>query len=371
MAVETPARLKPGAFVTRKASNLAALQGPFRMAARRVRTERALSVAINTLTIPIFLSIAWVVAVRFTLVDLPQWPVLLPIAAWGIALLIVRSRTRVSTGEAARYLDHVLSLDEAIATYVEIVSRRPGNRRSDTGSNRAYALGESIQHSLKTRGVRLPGANVRLTRKQMMATVGATLLLALFLAVPTPLDAVRLEKQKLAQSISSQLQRIANLRADFISRPQVPDATRSALLAELDRLESSLKTPGMDQASVLAAISDTQERLRQLSPDLSSDFDPILRAAQKIQETVLRNSTWAGGSSTARTDIGRAADATEFFSSYILTKNGSEAFGAGFTKASRSSSAIGFEGASSLVATRDAALARLLQDTSSELVLVK
>ena len=227
---------------SRRASKMAPFYGPLRMAARRVRLERGLSLAIASFPAAVFLSIAWVVLLRFTLLDLPQWPVLLPVAAWTVALLIAISRIRVSTAQSARYLDRKLTLDERLATYVELLSRQRRGIPSEAAKRHIDELANSAKELLKAVSRRMPGIGVHAGRNRLVMLAVPVAILAATLIVPTPLDSVRAEKLRFAQSISAQLQRIADLRADYVARPQIPDATRSALLAELDRLEAKLKT---------------------------------------------------------------------------------------------------------------------------------
>jgi hypothetical protein len=292
----------------------------FRVAARRVRTERALSFAARWAALSIVLSTLWVGLLRFTLIELPEWPVLLPFAALVVALVVYWSRTRVTTGQAARYLDHALGLDERLATLTEIASRRTSGP-SRSGAAYLQEMSESALELVEERMARLPRLRVRVALPQVAIATIAAGLLAFAMVTPTPVDIVRIERQKLAQSVNVELQRISDLRADFLARPQVSDTARKALLAELDRLEATLKTPGLDRASLLAAIAATQEKLRQVSPETSAEFDPVIRASQIIQEAAVRDSLWSQAMSTARNDLGRAADASDFLARSFLEED--------------------------------------------------
>lgn len=367
MSVQARASHRAAPPSSRRASKLAPFHGPLRMAARRVRLERALTVALRWLPVAVSFSVAWVILLRFTLIELPQWPALVPLCAWAVLVTLTYSRTRVSTALSARYLDHKLGLDERLATYVELLSRQQRTAMSVAAKTHADGLAQSAFQLLNARLKRMPGIGVRTGRNQYIILAVCAAIVALAVTLPTPVDAVRAEKLRLAQSIAAQLQRVADLRADFIARPQIPDATRATLLAELDRLEAKLKMPGVDQASLLAAISDAQERLRELSPDLLSDFDAVIRAAQMVQDTVLRNSPWAKSDSKEKNDLGRAADASAFLASFVTSADFGEAFEAGFTPVQQANSSRGFEGASGVLTTPDGALARLLQDTSAAL----
>ena len=365
MSTLTPASRIPYSNSIRKKGKLAEFNGVFRVAARRVRAERTLSFAAASLPLPILLATAWVIFVRFTLLDLPQWPALIPFIVWALALIVVLARTRVTTGQAARYLDRALGLDERLAPYVELISRPQGLSRSSVRSSYIQNLGANTLKMVKASMKRLPGVGIRSGRTRMLAMPISALVLALAIFAPTPLDTVRAERYRLAQSVASQVQRIADLRADFIARPQVQDSVRAALLAELDRLEAALKTPGMDRASLLAALADAQERLRELSPDLASDFDALIRAAQLIQEAAAQTSPWSKATSKARTDLGLAADASDYLSDFVIADAQGEVFADSFSIFAQAAAAQRFESASGVAAQRDAGLAKLLQDTGT------
>ena len=343
---------------------LADFRDLIRMAALRVRVERTVSFAVASFPVAVAGIVLWVALVRFTLLQLTPWVALLPVSVWVVALLVVLARTRVTTGEAARYLDKALGLDERLATYVELVSR-PG-LVSGSAARRTYLqdLAQNTRQLVATGGTRFPPLKIRTHRFGLLAMPIAAMLLAVLLVVPTPLDAVRLERQRLAQSIQAQVQRIADLRADFVARPQVSDSVRSALLAELDRLEAALKTPGLDRASLLAAVADTQERLREISPDLSSDFEALIRAAQLIQEAAAQTSPWSRSTSKEQTELGLAADAAEYLSNFVISDERAEVFVPEFSIFAQTAAAQKLESAAGVAGARDSSLAKLLQETS-------
>jgi hypothetical protein len=338
----------------------------FRVAARRVRTERTLSFAARWVALPIVLSTLWVGLLRFTLIELPEWPVLLPFVAWVVALVVYWSRTRVTTGQAARYLDHALGLDERLATLTEFASRRTGGR-SRSGAAYLQEMGESALKLVEERMARLPSLRALVALPQVATATIAAGLLALAMVTPTPVDTVRMERQKLAQSVNMEIQRISDLRSDILARPQVSDLAKRALLAELDKLEATLKTPGLDRASLLAAIAATQERLRQVSPETSADFDPLIRAGQIIQEAAARNSLWSQAMSKARNDLGRAADASEFLSTSILSEDSDPEASTLNLSFEHADIAKRLDGAAGLALGREPTLAAQLDTTSSAL----
>ncbi|MEO5954010.1 MAG: hypothetical protein ABIQ44_16235, partial [Chloroflexia bacterium] len=78
--------------------------------------RKTLVFASATLWVAILLACSWVVLVRFTLLDVPQWPALLFPVAWLGLLVVIRRTRKVGIGESARFLDKALGLDERVAT---------------------------------------------------------------------------------------------------------------------------------------------------------------------------------------------------------------------------------------------------------------
>src|SRR6478752_6819445 len=94
-------------------------------ARKRIARRRTLRIAASTLAVPVAMSAIWVGVFRFTLLDIPQWPVLLFILAWLAALLVVTRTAHISTGQSARFLDRALALDERVGTLHELARSTP------------------------------------------------------------------------------------------------------------------------------------------------------------------------------------------------------------------------------------------------------
>src|SRR5438270_543839 len=74
-------------------------------ARKRLRLRRTLNLVASTLAAPLAAAALWVALFRFTLLDLPQWPIILFVAVWALMLMITSLRQRVPYGQSARYLD--------------------------------------------------------------------------------------------------------------------------------------------------------------------------------------------------------------------------------------------------------------------------
>src|SRR4051794_14771936 len=94
-------------------------------ARKRIARRRTLRITASTLALPITLCAVWVGLARFTLLEIPRWPVLLIMFAWLVALLIVTRTAHISAGQSARFLDRALSLDERVGTLYELARATP------------------------------------------------------------------------------------------------------------------------------------------------------------------------------------------------------------------------------------------------------
>ena len=273
-----------------------------RAARKGLRRGSMLRLIFSTVSLPLVSSAAWIALSRFTLLDLPQWPILFFFALWAIAVSIDSLSRRISDGQSARYLDRVLSLDERLGTLVEIAKATPVKSLSGTRKGIPSDLLEDTAFLLRTRLASLPNAWKFSARRGQVVRVGLALLaLAAARAVPTSLDQVRAERAALQRTVAAELDKIAQMKTDLVTRPGLTDADRQAITEQLDSLSQSLSTPNLDRSALLAALSDAQQQLQQLSPQTSADFDNLVAAARNMQQATI-NATRGGalGSEVAR-----------------------------------------------------------------------
>jgi len=93
---------------------------------------------------------------RFTLLDLPQWPIPSFFALWVLVQLLITSNQRISAGQSARYLDRVLSLDERLGTLFEIARSTPVQNLSPAPPRVPTGLLEDAAFQVKARRTNLP-----------------------------------------------------------------------------------------------------------------------------------------------------------------------------------------------------------------------
>jgi hypothetical protein len=300
-----------------------------RRARAAIRRERTLKLAINTVAAPVFLSAAWVALVRFTLLDLPLWPALLFPLAWVAALIIAGATLRVSLSESARFLDRCLDLDERVATCVQMLRQTPihGLKREKLPVS-PYMLDDTARH-LRVKSTELPaGWHVSFERRQALATLVPVVFLMGAIFLPTPLDQVRSERAELQQAVNEQVAKIETLRADIVARPSLDDASKAQINQQLLALEQTLQSPPVDRSNYLAAITDAQSKLQDMSSETPDDFAGVVAAAKTVQSAALdisRNSQagldadsgWDPTTVADLSDLGKAADAANVMSGWL------------------------------------------------------
>ncbi|MGA7732712.1 MAG: hypothetical protein WCD37_15755, partial [Chloroflexia bacterium] len=295
--------------------------------------RKTLGFAAATLWVAVLLSCLWVALVRFTLLDIPQWPAVLFPIAWLVLLLVVRRTRRIGIGEAARYLDRALSLDERVATSLELVRStpvaglRPGKMRAPR------AMLEETAYYLKQKRSLLPtGWGYTLRRWQWAAMGMGLLVLCGAILLPTPLDQVRAERAELRRAVNEQIARVEQLRAELVARPGLDEESKALIEQELQRLLDVLATPQHDRSALLAAIADTQERLQALSPESTADFSGLVAAAKTVQNATVStarlgslqftlDNLWSPEDLPDLSDLGKAADAARTLADWVETLN--------------------------------------------------
>ena len=294
-----------------------------------IRKERTYALATRTIAIPLLLAALWVALVRFTLIDLPIWPAVLFPLAWVVALVVAGSTQRVSLSEAARYLDHHRELDERMATCLQLLREVPiRGLRQRREPVPVYVL-EDTALQLRTKAQALPrGWRMNLGRRQVLSVVVPLLVLVGAALLPTPLDQIRSEQAELRRAVTEQIAKIETLRADIVARPGLDEASKAQINQQLLTLEQTLQSPPVDRSNFLAAITDAQSKLQDLSSQTPNDFAGVVSAAKTVQSAAVdisRNpqsgldadSGWDPGKVADLSDLGKAADAANLMSSWL------------------------------------------------------
>jgi hypothetical protein len=300
----------------------------------------------------------WIAFVRFTLVELPAWPAGVIFASWLVVWLVWVARYRPAQAQAARFLDRVLNLDERVSTWLEIERGRRFGRSYYAHVFAGRQLLVDTVEKLRERRHRMPaGFSFKPRLVHVVAVSVGLLALAAAITLPTPLDEVRAERAALRRAVQAQMEQIAALRQELAAHPSLPANLRSALLAELAGVEQQLSMTKLDREAMIAALADAQERVRRLTSASASDFDQLVAAARVIQSGAAENSNWEPAESPETTDLGRAAEASEFLADYIPQ----------FTDSERREVAQALERASDIVSTRHAELSEDLTASAKAL----
>jgi hypothetical protein len=334
-----PIEMRAGAQGER---SLAVLERALKAARIRLKRRHTLEIALATLALPVFGAALWIGLSRFTLIDIPQALALAFILLWFVGLFVVSRTYRVGTGEAARYLDRTLGLDERFATCVELARSSPLTGLKGRKSPLPDGLVEDTVFQVKARQNQLPSPwRARMRRRQAGVITFSILALSLSMFLPTPLDSVRAERAQLRRAVAEELARVEQLKAQVVERPGLSESSRAGILSELESLEATLRGDILDRSALLAELADTQERLHQLSPESTADFTGLIAAARTVQNaaaTAARSSSgeqafeweWDPNNFPDLSDLGRAADAAsgmatrfKFFSSLQYRQLGS------------------------------------------------
>lgn len=284
-----------------------------RVGMRRVRGQRALVSLARWFFIPVAAAGLWIGVSRFTLLDLARWPAFAFVAAWLLGLLVWVNRLPVTPLQSAKYLDRALGLDARLATCIESARSQDPNKFSPQAFSIRFNMFSETVDLLAEKLGGLPSifrVNLSPRNGVALAVALAALLAAIFL--PTPLDAVRAERAELQATLAAQLQKIGSLRDDIMSRPNLSADVKQAIASDLSALEQKLLSPDLDRAAMLADLADAQQQLRRLSASSSSDFDPLVSAALSVQAGVANNADWVPADARSQTDLGRAAEASDY-----------------------------------------------------------
>lgn len=293
---------------------------------RRLRTKRVVRVALLSLPVLVVVCVLWVLLARYTFVEVPQWGVLGFVAAWLVGLMVVRSRIRVPSGEAARYLDSALGLDERVATSVELLRSGPVTSLKASHSLPENLIGDAAHHLNLTLDFLPTPWRYAAHRWQLTLPLALVFVLLAAIVLPTPLDAIRAERAQMAAVARAELQRVEDFKGQIVQRSALPDGAKDRLLSEMSRLEDAIVAAGSDRSALLAALNDAQERLQELAPGALSDFDGLLAAARTVQQATVnavRNRApedvadwaWNPADFPNLSDLAKAADAADVLGS--------------------------------------------------------
>jgi hypothetical protein len=297
-------------------------------ARRHLRTRHLLRAALASLPAVVLACALWIVLIRYTFAEVPPWAGLLFVAAWVVGLVILRSRIDVPMGEAARYLDSALGLDERVSTSVELIRSGPVSRLRGSRPMPESLLGDAAHHLNLTLG-NLPSPwrfNAR--RRQLLLPPVLVMAMLAAILLPTPLDAIRAERAQLDAVARAELERVAAFKGQIVERDGLTNAAKEQLLAELSRLEAAISSARGDRSALLAALNDAQERLQELAPGSLSEFDGLLAAARTVQlatVNAVRNSSpedvadwaWNPADYPELSDLAKAADAADVLNTRI------------------------------------------------------
>jgi hypothetical protein len=276
-----------------------------------LRTRRRFRVLALVLPVAVALSALLVGISRFTLSGLPEWFALVPIAAALPLAWLLAGVKGVSTSDAARYLDSAWGLDQRLSTLTQLQRRRAYSTARQSNVIPLRLLASDTLHTMQKSARAIPWVpSFKLSRTQFAALFASFSLLLFALFASSPADSVRADIAATEQALATQLQELAELRAE-VERIGLPQNLKSAILDELDTLESALRSAGPDRSALLAALGDAQSRIGNLTPERVSQWGEIIRAARALQDMGRRAIGWEPPPVDDLTDLSSGALAAE------------------------------------------------------------
>jgi hypothetical protein len=260
----------------------------------------------------------YIAVLRFTLTNLPGWPVLLAFVSWLVVVALWTRAQPVTSAEAARFIDRALGLDERVTTSIELINSARLVRSQAPRTGVHYALLADTAEALDERLDRLPTPfYFRWTRVNALAVVVSMLALVSTVVVPTQAEIVRGERSALVKAVQDQLAQVQVLRSELEANEHLSPDLKASILQELASLETTLQNTSLDQASAIATVADAEQRLRSLLQTPSADFDGLVAAAQLVWNAAVQNLEWEADTSIYTTDLGRASEASLFLSDNV------------------------------------------------------
>ncbi len=289
----------------------AVIEAAIDAARTRLRWYAALRWLAVSFWLPVLAAAGWVAMVRFTLLDLPRWPIALALAVWFAAYFTWSRRLRITRSQCARYLDAALGLDQRLSTYLELEGRDKLLNLSNVGAIFKNRLASDTAMLLTERMIFLPGRfHCKLNRWPVLISSVAALALLATMLVPTQLDAIKTERDVVRVTMEAQAQKLADLRAEIITRPDIPNDLKQNLASQLDALQKQLRAQQIDRADALATIADVEQNIRSLAPPLAStDFGPVVRAAGLVQNSIADITNSSQASTNELSDLTSTEDA--------------------------------------------------------------
>ena len=296
-----------------------------RVAKRRMRWLGVWPILVRGVVAGVLCAAAWIALMRFTLAEVPGWPAVmfyLTFISLAVAWAFFQPMT---SSRAARFLDWQLSLDERLSTYLELRRSRGRSSGQPPGLNiQSRLLAEASTLVMDRLDGLPPRAYWRPSRRVIAILLAAITMLGASLAIPTPLDAVRVEQAALRRAVESRLADLEVLRLEIAADPLITVDTKRKLDAELWTLQQKLRTPGLDRSELVAALSSAEEKVRQLASTPVSAFSGLLQAAQLVWDQAINTQYWPADSEVSETDMSRAADGADHLSDYAPVFNVAE-----------------------------------------------
>jgi len=227
---------------------------------RRLRLEHSLTWGLRGLAAGLLAAVFIASAARI-------WPLHALAGLWGatlapagllIALTLVWLWPRPALAQA-RFFDRCLGLQERISTALEISQ---GNITLPD-----WMAQEQLANALHAAQKADPAAALplRLAPRDWLPAALSLALLAAAIWLPNPMQDILVERAAVRQAIQEQVEELEAIREEIAADPQLSKADREALLEALDGSIERLGIRDLTREEALAELTETGERLRELT----------------------------------------------------------------------------------------------------------
>lgn len=276
-----------------------ALRDGLALLARILKLQLAVTWFFRLAALGLLADCFWLAASRFMPISVPAHALLIPPGVLAIAGLIISAFWRLPMEHVARRTDLALGLKERLTTALEL------QRRPEPHPLAPLQLRDTIDHVRRIEP--LDAFPLRLPGRELQAIVVLSVLAALILAAPNPMERTVREREQIQKSVRQEAERLNRL-ADQVAAANLLDPTD-----ELSSIERELREGArlLDERSgsgeeSLAALSSIEQKLLGAQGAGSDELEDAL--ASLAGSLAMEPSSRQLGTSLARGDYAQSAD---------------------------------------------------------------
>ena len=187
----------------------------------------------------------------------------------GLAGLLISAvvflMQRATLIQQARFADRQFGLQERVSTAVEIHN----GQLTVPAPLAKQQLADTLAAVRPVDAKRdLP---LRLNRRDWLVLLAAAALLIAAVLLPNPQTDILKKRRAVEQAIEEQIEALEALQEEIRQNPELAEEQQEALLEPLDNALEQLETGNLSQEEAVAALSEAEADLRELSSDFSTE----------------------------------------------------------------------------------------------------